>query len=520
MILLAPDEIRAGNIPPEWAERIEVRPDGLRITGNPYGAGDLFLHASERGLAIAERAAEIVAHLRAAGTPVALERESLCFLLQAGFVVRPRTIFAGIFLLGIGDVAHVSLEGSRPALRFEVDFPWFADRSRQDRVADPAALRDQLAHALERACEGASAPVLLMSSGKDSTAAAIGAARAGVRDLHCLTFVGGVAADEHLDARRFCDRLGLRHDAVPLPDDPETVSRQLLELYSEQDMPCADFSQIAYHACLVQAGVRDGRVLDGAGNDVYMGHVPSRRDMRILRLRLGRNALADALRPLRDHASRLNFLLQTRTETMFPGYGFRQRETRHFFPASVDTTPYWKRTDEAYAERDIFDLRAATRGRHYDQGAMVLKARGAVQARGSTLRQPYSDAEVVEGYFHLPEADRFDREALVNKITLRRMLRAEIDYDDAAIGKRIFAFDAPGFLVRNRDFVREQIRACELWTDSIERPLDDWLDRVPQRPRLAQALLALLALSGWLNHARVLGGGAPEIADTPIDARV
>ena len=518
MELLSCEQIAAGHVPEAFSGQIEAVSGGLTMTGNPTGASDLFLHASPVGLAIATTAREIVEHLRRHDLPVALERESICYLLQVGFVVYPRTIFAGVFLLGIGDVAHVTVSGGEPRLRFEVDFPYSQDKSSQQGEADLDVFRDRMAQALVRATEGAASPVLLMSSGKDSTAAAMAAAGAGLRDLQCLTFVAGVDSDEHLDARRFCDQLGLKHEAVPLPTDPDRSAAQLLELYRAQHMPCADYSQLAYHACLVEAGVRDGRVLDGAGNDVYMGHIPSKRDMTIIRYSLGRNALSDLVRPLVDHASRANFFLQTRTETMFPGYGFRHRESRRFFESSMDTTPFWKRADAAYAHRDIFDLRAAMRGRHYDQGAMVLKAKGSVQARASTLRQPFTDPDVVDFYFQLPRPDRFDGDALVNKITLRKLLRREIGYDDAAIGKRIFAFDAKGFLQRNRTFVREQIFECPLWTAAVRPLVDDWYGRLDTRPRFAQALLAMLGISGWLNHAEIVGRPNLDVVDTPMDA--
>jgi asparagine synthase (glutamine-hydrolysing) len=518
MDLLTPEDVTAGRVPDAWASRIEVVTGGLRVSGSPTGAHDVFLYADERGLAIARSAAEIVAHLRAIGAQVALERESICFLVQTGFVVYPRTIFAGVFLLGIGDVAHVTVRDRALGLRFEVDFPWFRDRSSESLQPDTRRLRDLVTQATARAMEGAPSPVLLMSSGKDSTAVAMGAAAAGSRDLHCLTFVAGRGVDEHLDARRFCEQFGLRHSAIPLPDQPDVVSRRLVELYTNSEMPCADQSQIAYHSCLVEAGVAEGHVLDGAGNDVYMGHVPSKRDLRILRWSLGRSALTDRLRPLFDHAARANFFLQTRTETMFPGYYLRHLETQRFFSQSVDTAPFWIRTSAAYRDRDIFDLRAVTRGRHYDLGAQVLKARGAVQARRSMLLEPFTDPDLVDYYFNLPQADRFDREKLVNKVTLRKMLRSEIGYDDAAIGKRVFAFDAPGVLLRNRDFVRDEICGCRLWSPSIAPMVESWLDRLPTRPRFSQALLGLLALSGWVNRARILRGEVPPVVETPMDA--
>src|SRR5690606_37489114 len=144
--------------------------------------------------------------------------------------------------------------------------------------------------------------------------------------------------------------------------------------------------------------------------------------------------------------------------------------------------------------------------------------RGAVQARESTLQQPFTDAALIDYYFHLPERDRFDRHALVNKVTLRKMLRSEMGYDDVAIGKRVFSTNTADFLLRNRAFVLDQICGCPLWSSAVEPLVRRWIDALPRRPRFGQALMALLGLSGWVNHARILGGEVPEVVAHPIDA--
>ena len=113
---------------------------------------------------------------------------------------------------------------------------------------------------------------------------------------------------------------------------------------------------------------------------------------------------------------------------------------------------------------------------------------------------PYSDPELSDYYFNLPEPDRFDRATLTNKILLRRMLREKLDYDDELLGKRVFEFDGVGFLSDHRALVEREIFDCPCWTQEVQPLVRGLLDRPRALRKTWPSLIALFQLSGWLSR--------------------
>ncbi len=474
------------------------------LCGNPTGSSLLHVYCDGIHLLASDHPAVLLDAVIRNGWPLTVSHESVTCFLALGLIPMPRSLFSEVHVLGIGD----KLEGVHTPggwqLKQQIDFPYFSRFSRQDQSPDPGRLMGLLTAATGRALASVSSPVLMLSSGKDSTALAAALARLGRDDVRCLTFVAETDQDEDGYARALCRRLGLPHERISIPAGQPLEAGVLNAFFRNAPLPCGDDCQIPYVMALHRAGGSDG-VLDGSGNDVYVGHVPSRNDRLRTRLRIRPHLLATALEAVVPFGTRADQLLRSPVELCFLQGLFRRREVSRFYPSAAEGEPLENLLPEVAEALDVFDFRACVRGRHYDQGSCALKAMMACSAFGRRCLLPWCDGAVVDYYFNLPRESRFDDRTFTNKVLLREMLRREIDYPDAELGKLYFQFDRIGFFVTNQARVYDEILGCRYWNKrAAEELLRNIYRRLPRNPRVGVALNAWFLLSGWLNHNRWL----------------
>ncbi len=482
----------------------EYRDDHVTLVGDPIGAARLYVYCHGPSLLTHARPAALLDTVCARGLPVSADPAALGYFLTSGLMPMPAGVFPALKVIGIGDRFSFRRAGERWVVRQDLDFPYFAGRSRQDQKPDSGHLMQLLTASVDRQLHTVKNPVLMLSAGKDSSAIAAALARLGRHDVRCLTFAAGTDKDEDAYARSLCRQLGLTHERVAIPADRPVDGDVLTAFFRNAPFPCGDDCQIPYVIALHQAGSADS-VLDGSGNDVYMGHVPSRNDRQRDRWRVRNRRLSAVLERLVPFGTRLDQLLRDPVQHCFVQGLFRLREVRRFFPDAVSDDTFKEPLLEAYDQLDVFDFRALVRGRHYDQGSCALKAQMACQAAGKKFLLPWCDADVIDYYFNLPQSARFDSRTFTNKVLLREMLHREIGYPDAELGKRYFQFDRVGFFTANKARVYEEILGCRYWEKrASEALLDDVYRRLPRNPRVGVALNTWFLLSGWLNHNRWL----------------
>lgn len=488
-------EIRPGTTPPTGLEAVRLNARGLvEVVGS---ARRIHVFAGPESCIVSDDARELMAELSARDIHPDFDPVGVSEFLHHGFVFAPRTVRKDILELGEGDRLVVS-DGYGYGATCE--WPWLGSRSRQDEVASTARLLDLLVQAVRRSVETGPA-TLMLSSGKDSVALALACREAGVAGLRAVTFESD-AGGEGEDAAAFAARLGIEHRTVTLPTDPSRVEDALTAYFERASIPCGDPTLVPYLLACSELELREGEfVIDGLGNDSWMGYPPSRAEARGA-------ARSDRwfarLRPLRGWfgpESPGSAALRNRAEwNFFGGRWLRYTESAAFFADAVDTTRELERTCRGLATLDDIDFRSLLRGRHFDQNATTQKARTAGETFGLRPAFPYMDPDLAGYYFHLPEADRFDRASSTNKVLLRRMLRERLDYDDTRLGKRVFEFDGAGFLQTHRQYVLREITGCPLWNDRVGPLVQGLIDRPKALRKTWPSLLALFQLSGWITR--------------------
>ncbi len=483
---------------------VKYKDGPVTLHGMASGRTCLYVYCHGPHLLACENASVLLEHIRQNRLPLSLASTAAGQFLTLGVVPLPASIYNEVRMLGVGDRMTVNKRPAGWVSSHEVDFPYFAAQSRQDVRPDPKRLMELLTSAVERQLKGVGTAVLMLSSGKDSTAIAAALARLGRRDVRCLTCVAETGQDEDGYARMLCKQLGLRHDRICIPADRPVGDDVLTAFFRNAPLPCADDCQIPYVLAVQQAGAADA-VLDGSGNDVYMGHVPSLNDRRRAQLRVRSRWLAGGLAEVIPYATCASQLLCDPVELCFLQGLFRMREVRGFYHLPPTDSGFRTLMEEACRGRDLFDFRAYVRGRHYDQGSCALKAFMVCGASGRQCLLPWCDNDVIAYYFNLPQQARFDKATFINKLLLREMLRCEIAYPDRELGKRYFQFNRVAFYNQNRARVQDEILGCRYW-DRVgsERLLRAAYRRLPRNPRVGVALNAWFLLSGWLNHNRWL----------------
>lgn len=444
--------------------------------------------------------------------PLSLDREGLAFLLQSGVVPLPGTVFRDVRVLGVGDAVRLDSDGTRVRSTFSHHFP-FRAAERSTRPPEPGIGDIALAsvgEALRSRLDGSRCAVLFQSAGKDSNYILLAAHDAGLHDrLVCLSHQSEGPKDESGIAADIARRLGFRHLTVRLPERLAPREVDAIHRYFESiALPCLDNVALSYPIHVLTAMDHGDAIVDGMGNDVYIGHVPGRAEYE----RQARSRWISGLRWLSRRTSSTGALQPLgRTRAEWCGFeGLSWTDCRSILEDCADVAPHWRATSASMADWDYLDLRAAVRGRHLDQEVFLRKVRNAADAFDVPVVFPWLDERVARLFATMPESLLVDRAGLRNKLLLRRTLKERVGLDSDALGKLGYEFDYFGALNRLEGGYRAEIEACGLW---MRRGVGTLLDRLEAATRSGDRRAAtrgrlminrLYLISAWHNRNRLL----------------
>ncbi|MEA2002271.1 MAG: asparagine synthase-related protein [Actinomycetota bacterium] len=492
-------------VPQAWSQYIESAGQGIKITGDRTGLRELYVHCGPTSGALATSLGELLDHVRARGVSIELSPFAISSLLHHALVPLPYSEYQDIYFLSMGDIAEIRVREGSLSIELRNEYPWVVGLSRNDGEPSEVTLFNLLAQATARQVdEFGNDGFLMLSSGKDSPAVALGLAEGGFKHIRCVTYSSGADDPEPPVAADICRRLGLTHDIVEMPNDPTEMAETLVRFFEASARPGVDLSQVPYALATAAAAPAAGAVFDGGGNDSYMGYPVTGHDRSKMRYRIRGRRLAKFIQSKVPVDSPINYLTRSRLEGTMPGRTMRLPESSKLYPGAVDTSTWWYQEGKAYRHLDALDLFGEVNERHTGPGGSMQKQRLAASAIGMEAALPWCDHDLADYYFNLPEEYRYDRKTNKNKLLLRQMLDSYLDYDADAIGKHYFSFDGAAFIEKNRDFVQSEIGACSLWDQQGLSTVHEWLDQIESRPLLYHSLLTVFMISGWHNHSRYL----------------
>lgn len=429
-----------------------------RLEGDPTGAVERFVYADAELVGTFTDEAALRGEL-ARRDRARIDADGCRFLLAYGLVPPPVTAYRGLACLGPGDRFTVG----RDRIEASIDFPFFEERSRQDVRSDPERLARLLTDAVDRAIAGRDA-VLMQSAGKDSCGLLLAVAARGTRGVRAVTFEAGTGESEGASAASLAARFGVPHRVVY--GDPGHECRLFLEFAARSPRVVSDVALFPYLAALERAGAAGSVVLDGLGNDAYMGYVEPARDRWLRRICLAARfpalwGVAEAP-ALGDRASyALKSLLMYPVERALAGSRPSPCRVRELLPGAGRFSGWAAALDRELRSRSPVDRRAFVRGRTFDFGMTMPKARLAAAFHGAAAVFPYCDRGVVEHCFHLPRADRYDLASATNKLELRKLLASRIGDAPYLATKGSFRYDVRRFVEVNDEVVARELVAAE-----------------------------------------------------------
>ena len=497
------DEINSSSLQgaaPSW---IGPHPRGMQIVGDEGGYRETFVVRREDHLLVGNTLSELLPEMSAAGEPGMIDPFGVTHVVDTGFVPLPYTEFRDVYRVTSGDSVVAASVSGEVRVEVESDYPWMHAKSREDQSPSTERLLQFIISSTERqldSCRGSG--LLMMSSGKDSVALAVALAEAG-RAIPCFTFKSSPDDNEHVVAEEFCRKLGLEHATLEMPRNPMVIRRNLTDFFENAPAPSGDHATIPMIVSVAASGVSSGGIIDGGGNDAYMGFVASSAKRFKQRFRIRNRRLAELTGRVVKVDSPINYLARSMVGAALPGRSLRYHETKQFYPEAINSDDYWYEQSTNLEGRDIMDVMTLAL-RHTETARANLKVRLVAESLSMTAVLPFCDKDLANYCFHLPAAARFDASTYTNKLLLRKLLKEKIGYDPAKVGRGHFSFDGITFLQTNTEFVREEILSCDLWEPAIEPMLDDWLSALHRRPYIWHVLIPLFMVSGWHNHSRFL----------------
>ena len=436
--------------------------------------------------------------------PLEVRSESISFLLQSGIVPLPNTIYENIFIVGIGDVAHVHTINDKIEIDFQHTFPFLNEnRVEQEHVSESKIL-ELLANATISRIDENRPSYLFHSAGKDSNSIALALAEAGYQDkITCVVHRSKGLEDESVISQEIAKKLGFKHQILYEPTQIEQQDIENLHFYFENiPFPCVDNVTLTYPLYAGQFSFSNSNIIDGSGNDVFMGHIPSKQEF----LNQKKFSKLHFLRPFSHflNSHKVEKLFSTRSEWAgLSGMSFG--DTKKILDKAIDVYPHWAKSDKEHKGWDYFDLRADIWGCMVESDKVMRKSRNIAHIYNANIIFPWANSDVAKYFSELPTNVMYSRETLQNKLVLRKMLKSKIGLDSDTLGKMPYSFDFFTILMLMKKELFQEVLECQLWNRvEIEKLFTKLYKNAETKGKDKILVQRVYLISIWFNRNRYI----------------
>tara|TARA_A100001011_G_scaffold297990_1_gene310839 strand:+ start:1794 stop:3026 length:1233 start_codon:yes stop_codon:yes gene_type:complete len=284
-------------------------------------------------------------------------------------------------------------------------------------------------------------PILFFSGGKDSTFIASRLVQNNIQALY-YSFVKNKSEKKILD--ELAKKLGINIFYT----NGQLEYLNLEEILSKIKEPVLDPAGLSVLSLLDiskknKINFEDSIFLDGMGNDFYMGHLPSKQELR-------KSFFQRIFFKIHMHE-----LFSTNAQNLFGKFGdlFRPDYAAHFPGSTIKLNDYYDNIN-FYKKYQIYDdiilRRALQRGIHYDFCSAIAKSIIYVDAcsEKSGVFFPFLNDDLIE-FYEFREVYDFDYSNLINKLSIRKYLNENLNFDKISSKKGIFQPTYPSYNFSN-----------------------------------------------------------------------
>lgn len=432
----------------------------------------------------------------------------LSFLLKSGVVPQPFTIYENFYILSIGDKLEISRENGNFKLDFTNDFNFSHKNKKTYNEFNTDEALDLLAEATIQKINKNKNTFLFHSAGKDSNTILLSLYKHNYRDINLLTYKAKGPNDESEISKKIAKQLGYKHIVL---SEPEKITNSHLEnfikYFKNIPLPVMDTSTLAYPIYDNQLDLSNSNIIDGMGNDVYMGHIPSINEYRFAHYL----SIFSFLKPFTNKINSENYFnIIGLNKIEWTGLiGFMDRDALGIYNEFISPDTFWKKLQNKYIDLNYIDLRAKIRGGIVDQEIFMRKVRNFGDINNSNIIFPWCNKDVAKYFYNLDNKFLFDDKLLKNKLVLRSLLKDKLGLDSDKIGKLGYGFDYWKLLENIFLDVRKNILECNLWNKpGIEKLFIRLSAKSKRKDRYANRAKSLIQrlylISIWYNNNKYI----------------
>ena len=442
--------------------------------------------------------------------PLTVSSEAISYLLLNSVVPPPLSVFDNIFIISIGIEMSVSttLLGN---LKWTIEHKnHFSEAMRGNQKVDQEKVLNLLYESTYSQLDNnANESFIFHSAGKDSNPIAIAIAEAGKQeDFTLVTYKSTAGFDESEISKKIAKQLGFKHELLKENINFSSEYVDILKKYFvNAPFPCLDNVTLAYPGYALQLPELMGsNIIDGMGNDVYIGHIPAEDEF----IRQKLSCLLSKGKFLDNYVgseNRLHSLTRMRAEWVGLS-GFSLKDAKAIYKDTENTAGYWKTVSGI---SDYFDFRSFVRGRVIDTEVYMRKVRNFTDAFGGNVVFPWADDKLVRYILSLDPSELYSKKQFKNKIFIRDMMKQKINLNSDTLGKMGFSYSLHKLIKVNFEHVYQEIFSCPIWDKKEIKVLKAQVGsklsvNEPSWDLLTVLFYRLFIISSWYNNCRWLKG--------------
>jgi asparagine synthase (glutamine-hydrolysing) len=459
-------------------------------------------------------------HLENRLEPVNLSKKSFSFLCQSSFLPRPFTPYHRVFTVPRGaSVTYSSTRGLfyKPVVENGLSQAGFQLRDQGTEIIPSySELLEKIFNSVRDNFDSSQPGFLFHSAGKDSNAIALALAEGGwQKQVTLICHKSEGKSDESIMSRKLALRMGFAHRTLASPGMlNENDQSNFKRIIKATAIPSLDAVSPFYVSYLNQLPELEGsNIIDGGGNDIYMGLPATTRDRFLLRMTRYTSKLRQSSTFMAS-GSWLSSLCKTPAESCgITGLSFSDVKTILSSTKEphelINVYEYWSEMSNSLAKNmSDHEFKTAIVGQIADE-VHIRKIKNYAIAVGANLILPWTDKRVAKYVRSWPDQFIIDIQKSRNKPFIRNMLKDMLDLDSDKLGKLGYSVDVPGFVIHNWRWIYETTVKSPVWeSNEIKRLCRQLNERMLGGGRYssysATLLLRLFLLSLWASDRRFI----------------
>lgn len=426
--------------------------------------------------------------------------KSISILLTTGLIPPPYTVYQNLFKISQGIECKLFAINEEVKISFSEKNIFTQSLNRTD--FDETKFLEMLYSNIDKNLDPTVPTYLFQSAGKDSNIIALAYSIhcENKNSLTCLTYSS--SDDETIYAKDICKKLGFKHITLSVPK--YTINKFInltADKFKNTIFPNTDNAYLGYF--LYNDGFLDHRsnLIDGMGNDIYSGHIPSLKEYMMQYLSI----LFSKLNFISNYTDSILLNEIVKDREFYTGlYGLPNFVSKKIFLKFSDQKEFLKK--KYNTNDDYLTIRAKIRGGLVDYEKFMGKLESFAFSNNSNVIFPFANSNVGNYVFNTSQKLLYSKIFLKNKIYLRKIIDNNLNINIDQIGKKSFRFNYWENISSYEKFVFNEILICKLFEKNNIEELLKKLKRISNlksfaKNRCRNLLNYLFQIALWYNHS-------------------